>query len=262
MVMSRRTQVVGVIVLVVLTLGGLGYVFRPLTVEERVDRLIRVRTQYYYGPEWLDYFWPSIAWWRQEFEAIRPEIVPPLTGRVHNPDPITRIMVVDMLAMTNSPQAFEPLSLAMLDDVAEVRAAVACALNFDDISHPGVCDLLRTGLRDENENVRRWATEALAERAGLAAADDIVGMLDDSKVYVYKCAMNRLKDLDQGRLIDELSERINSVADVEFARHAAWALRDCKVPEAVALLRRMLKHSSAEVQTAARTVLIERGETP
>lgn len=262
MMMSRRTQIVGVIVLVVLTLGGLGYVFRPLTLEERVDRLVRVRAQYYYGPEWLDCFWPSIDWWRQEFEAIRPEIVPPLARKIHDPNSITRIMVVSMLAMTNSPHAFEPLSLAMHDDVAEVRASVVIGLTYQDISHPGVCELLRTGLRDKNEDVRFWVIRALAERGGPATVDDITIMLDDPTDFVYSSAIRHLKELDQSRLIHELSRRLNTSTDEDFAVESTSALSGCKAPEAVAILRRMLAHPSAQVQTTAYQSLQVLGETP
>ena len=142
------------------------------------------------------------------------------------------------------------------DSVVEIRRSVAWSLNT--IQSPDSINCLLAALEDEDEEVRDWAIRALRDMDDTRALEK----LSEALLQSSHSEQVRMIQLIVERRSEVILRAIVTLLDsdsIDVRRVAAWALGVSPYPPAVPSLRVLLDDEDEEVQSYARIALIRSG---
>lgn len=189
-------------------------------------------------------------------EAGSPTAVRDLLELLGDPDPKVRWSAARGLGRLGHPSAVAPL-LASLEGARAVPVDMVADAVFQIRECP--VSLLREGLRSPSVPIRTVTVELLGRFQALAAADEVIGLLQgDPSVEVRARAARSLGRMGSPRAVGPL---LSCMADgpVAMRAQAIWALGEIGAPDALPVLRITLHGPSHHMSELAADALSAMG---
>jgi HEAT repeat protein len=184
------------------------------------------------------------------------DAVPPLLGKLDDPSPVVRTVIVRSLARLADDRAVVPLVGKVQDSVPDVRGAVARALG--DLGDPRATQALLVQLRDNVPDVRLEALAALGKLRAADAVDAIAPLATDRSSPLRQASIAALGRIATKAAIRALVATLGQADDAGGGldrtplREALVSAGAAAVPDVAAVLERP---SSTAAATSAAWVL-------
>jgi HEAT repeat protein len=179
-----------------------------------------------------------------------------LLALLHDVNPQVRWSAARGLGRLGNPNALSPL-LATLEGPRPLPVDVVADAIFEIRNCP--VSVLRQGLKSRSVATRAVTVELLGRFQALAAADDVLGLLQhDPSVEVRARAARCLGRMGTPRTVDPLIECLDD-GPVAMRIQAIWALGEIGAPEAVPALRLVVLEGPHQMAEPAALALLAIG---
>ncbi|MGO9713312.1 MAG: HEAT repeat domain-containing protein [Polyangiaceae bacterium] len=195
-----------------------------------------------------------------------PDAVPPLLGKLDDPSPGVRTVIVRSLARLGDDRAVVPLVGKVEDSVPDVRGAVARALG--DLGDPRATQALLLQLRDNVVDVRLEAVAALGKLRATDAVDSVAPLAIDRNPALRQAAIAALGRIGTAAavhaLVGTLGQGDDSGGGLERtpAREALVSAGAAAIPEVASALERPSGPSAATSEAWILGELHARAQAP